>query len=277
VFGQPNFELDIGIGGGDINGDPQFAGFQGQNFQFHGLADEHFNLISSPSMQLNAHFVYLSSGKCGYNNTVCFQHPGTYVDVLGFSIPSAQGEVLIKVVAGSHEAGLRVWMGTEGSDMREVHLHGHSQGIRWSMSNDTSDVAILRYNTFGEVTVETPLFSVNVVNSDFFFNMGMSLKSPQLLKIGSAKHTVTDHKLCDDKSMGKHSGEGHSHAYDRAVETAVAAKYPATGLPQVHGLIGQTWRNVKVCSKDWMGNVQDYVVADLFSEDYVFNFYASSA
>ena len=46
-----------------VVGDPQFSGFQGQSFQFHGLADEHFNLISTPSLQLNAHFVYLSSGK----------------------------------------------------------------------------------------------------------------------------------------------------------------------------------------------------------------------
>jgi len=260
------------------NGDPQFAGFQGQNFQFHGLADAPFNLISTPSMQLNAHFVYLSSGKCNFNNTVCFQHPGTYVDVLGFSIPSTQGEVYVRAVAGSHEAGLRVWMGPSVSDMTEVHMHAHAHGIRWSMSNDTADVAILRYTTFGEFTVETPLFTVNVVNSDYFFNMGMSLKSNELLKVGSIKHTVTDHKLCDVNSVGKHSGEGHSHSYDRAVETAVAAKYPAAkGLPQVHGLIGQTWRNVKVCSKEWMGNVQDYVVADLFSEDYVFNFYAQSA
>jgi len=222
-------------------------------------------------MQLNAHFVYLSSGKCNFNNTVCFQHPGTYVDVLGFTVPSTQGEIYIRAVAGSHEAGLRVWMGKSASEMKEVHLHKHSNGIRWSMSNDTSDVATLRYNIFGEFTVETPLFIVNVVNSDYFFNMGMTLRSIELLKAGATKHTVTDHQLCNAQVIAK----SHSHALDHAVEQAVAAKYPAAhGLPQVHGLIGQTWRNVKVCSKEWMGGVQDYVVSDLFSEDYVFNYYS---
>jgi hypothetical protein len=38
-------------------GDPQIGGFHGQSFQFHGLADEVFNLISTPSLQVYGHFV----------------------------------------------------------------------------------------------------------------------------------------------------------------------------------------------------------------------------
>lgn len=228
-------------------GDPVFSGFQGQVYQFHGLPDEHFNLVSSPDVLLNSHFVYLSSGKCDYNDTECFTHPGTYMDVLGYSI----GETHIKLVAGTHEAGLRIWVND-----RELQ-----RGARIS-SLSTNTTAALRYHHTGRVQIKTQIMSFEIVNSDMFFNIHASLNDQQLLRVGATKHTVTDHNIC------KTNSETHDH---QLIEKTVAKKYPVT--TPLHGLIGQTWRNVKVCSRDWMGTVQDYLVSDLFANDNHYNYF----
>jgi hypothetical protein len=229
------------------HGDPVFAGFQGQNFQFHGLPDEHFNLISSPDVQLNSHFVYLSSGKCDYNDTECFTHPGTYMDVLGLSVADAH----VKLVAGTHESGLRVWV-------NDVELHRGTH-IKHLSNNVTSS---LRYHHNGRVEIHTNMLSLEIVNSDMFMNLQAALNDHQLLKVGSIKHTVTDKSICRTNS------ETHNH---QLIESTVAKKYPVTS--QLHGLIGQTWRNVKVCNRDYMGTVQDYLVSDLFATDYHYSYY----
>jgi hypothetical protein len=229
------------------HGDPVFAGFQGQNFQFHGLPDEHFNLVSSPNVQLNSHFVYLSSGKCDYNDTECFTHPGTYMDVLGLSVADQH----VKMVAGTHDAGMRIWV----NDI-ELHRGAHIAALS---SNITSS---LKYHHNGRVEISTDIMSMEVVNSDMFFNIRAALNNQQLLKVGAKKHTVTDKAICHANS------ETHNH---QLIESTVAKKYSVS--TQLHGLIGQTWRNVKVCGKDWMGTVGDYLVSDLFATDNHYSYF----
>jgi len=201
------------------HGDPVFAGFQGQEFQFHGLPDEHFNLVSSPNLQLNAHFVYLSSGTCDYNDTECWTHPGTYMDILGFSIANSH----IKVVAGTHDAGLRVWI----NDM---------ELFRGTRINDFANItASIHYHHKGRLEIQTDIMGFEIANSDMFINMKVSLNNPQLLRAGATKHTITDKHVCKANSETNHH---------QLVETIVAKKYPVT--TPLHGLIGQTWRNVRV-------------------------------
>jgi hypothetical protein len=233
-------------GDNGVNGDPVFSGFQGQVFQFHGLPDEHFNLVSSPDVQLNAHFVYLSSGKCDYNDTECFTHPGTYMDILGFSVADTH----IKLVAGTHEQGLRIWINdqeiTRGTYIRAI----------------TNTTAYIKYHHNGHVEIRTEIMNFDITNSDMFMNIHVALNNRQLLHVGAIKHTVTDHKICRTNS------DTHNH---QLIESTVAAKYPVT-IP-LHGLIGQTWRNVKVCNRDWMGTTEDYIASDLFAKDYHYNYY----
>jgi hypothetical protein len=229
------------------SGDPVFSGFQGQHFQFHGLPDEHFNLISSPNVQLNSHFVYLSSGKCDYNDTECFTHPGTYMDVLGLSVADAH----VKLVAGTHEAGLRVWI-NDAEIQRGTHIKALTNNVTSS----------LRYHHNGKVEVHTDVLSFEIANSDMFMNIQAALNDRQLLKVGATRHTVTDSSIC------KTNSETHNH---QVIESTVAKKYPVTS--QLHGLIGQTWRNVKVCARDYMGTVQDYLVSDLFGSDYHYSYF----
>jgi len=71
---------------------------QGQDFQVHGMPDEIFNMITYPNLQVNARFVYLSSGACHDNFTTCFAHPGTYISEEGIRLGSDK----IHIQAGSY-------------------------------------------------------------------------------------------------------------------------------------------------------------------------------
>jgi len=204
-------------------------------------------LISSPDVQLNSHFVYLSSGKCDYNDTECYTHPGTYMDVLGLSV----GESHIKLVAGTHESGMRVWV-NDAEIQRGAQIKQLSQNVTGS----------LRYHNNGKVDIHTDIMGLEIANSDMFMNIRAALNDRQLLKVGSAKHTVTDRAIC------KTNTETHNH---QLIESTVAKKYPVT--TPLHGLIGQTWRNVLVCGRNWMGTVQDYMVSDLFASDYHYTYF----
>lgn len=87
-----------------IVGDPQIVGMQGQDFQVHGIPDEVFNMVSYPTLQINARFSYLESADCFDNYTACFAHPGTYISEEGFRV----GKDKVRVAAGSHKKGLSV-------------------------------------------------------------------------------------------------------------------------------------------------------------------------
>ena len=49
---------------GTVLGDPQFRGFLGQSYQVHGMSGGVYSVISAPSLQLNARFVFLAAGGC---------------------------------------------------------------------------------------------------------------------------------------------------------------------------------------------------------------------
>jgi len=240
-------------------GDPQFAGFQGQNFQFHGMADEVFNLISTPTFQMNGNFKYLSSGKCDYNETVCYTHPGTYVDQLGFVI----GDVQVKAISGAHESGLRLWM----NDVEVKHAQTAIQNkVIFSYWNSSEFTGSVQFTQKGKFTIDLPQFTVEVTNSDYFFNLEVSLKDSGILRSGAKSTKLHKKFLCS--STGMKSSERLA-----IVEDEMSKHYPRV---PIHGLIGQTWRNAVICDHAWVGDASDYVTSSLFAYDSAFNYYGTA-
>jgi hypothetical protein len=224
---------------GSISGDPQFVGLQGQNFQVHGLSFEHFNLISTPNFCLNARFIYLNSGKCDYSNTACWTHPGTYLDQLGFLLPGKQ----IKVFAGSHSEGLKVWV-------NQIKLEPNQIGgsISFNNNTDTDSIYLPRHD---KLFVQTPLFHIEVTNSDYFFNIRFTLLDQNLLRLG-AQELILD----DDSSLDK-----------------LSLLYPNVAID---GLLGQTWRNVRYASgAPFRGEIEDYMILShgLLDPNFLFSVY----
>jgi len=206
-----------------IAGDPQIVGLQGQDFQVHGMPDEIFNMITYPNLQVNARFVYLSSGACHDNFTACFAHPGTYISEEGIRL----GKDKIHVEAGSFKRGLTVSV----------------NGKKVTEKNTKVKLGSVEIVNHRQVVIKTPIMAISISNSDKFLNQETSLFDQKLLDLGSERKTLL-------------VGESF---------------HPEVPL---HGLQGQTWRNVEYPSGlDYEGSISDYHVTDgnLYGSKFVFN------
>jgi len=205
-----------------VVGDPQIVGMQGQDFQVHGIPDEVFNMVSYPTLQINARFSYLESADCLDNYTACFAHPGTYISEEGFRI----GKDKVRVTAGSHKKGLTVSV----------------NGKKVNRNTDLKLGAIEVVN-HRRVVFHTNIMKVTVTNSDKFLNQELELNDDKLISLGAKRRHLKD------------TEKFHSEV-------------------PLHGLQGQTWRNVEYASGlDYEGSITDYHVVDgnLFGTDFVFN------
>jgi len=253
-------------GGGGLAGDPQFAGLQGQSFQFHGIPDEVFSLISTPSFQVNSHFKYISAGNCNYKDTACWTHPGTYVDEVGIMIGSG---VRIHVVSGAHAHGLRVFIdGEEKFPESDLHI---------DIAEDANvTTAIVQFTKQNQVTIITDLFDLQLVNSDYFFNLGVVLKNKHIVSAGRSRHVVSSGTCKSELASRSSSSHRESHSHENSpVRHELLHYYP--DLP-IHGLVGQTWRNAVYCgSSPYEGVVDDYITGSLWGTDFTFNQYTIDA
>jgi len=205
-----------------IVGDPQIVGMQGQDFQVHGMPDEIFNVVSYPTIQVNARFSYLESGECHDNYTACFAHPGTYISEQGFRL----GKDKVRVSAGSYKKGLTVTV----------------NGKQTKTNVDLKSGAVELVN-HRRVIVHTDIMKFIITNSDKFVNQEIELKDDKLIALGAERRQLKDNERF----------------------------HPEVPL---HGLQGQTWRNVEYASGlDYEGSIMDYHVVDgnLFGTDFVFN------
>jgi len=207
---------------GAVTGDPQIVGMQGQDFQVHGMPDEIFNIVSYPTIQVNARFTYLESADCHDNFTACFAHPGTYISEEGFRL----GKDKIRVTAGTFKSGLTV----------------HVNGKKTKQNTDLKSGAVELVN-HRRVVIHTDIMKFTVSNSDKFLNQEIELKDDKLVALGAERRQLKDNQRF----------------------------HPEVPL---HGLQGQTWRNVEYASGlEYEGSIMDYHVVDgnLYGTDFVFN------
>jgi len=160
------------ICGGGAFGDPQFMGLQGQSFQVHGRPDTLFSLISykQKGFALNSEFVYLADGKCDFNNTVCWSHPGTYFGKVGILL---ENSVRVLINSGTHKQGLTVYVDDKRSQPSDNAI--------------TTGSSLIHVVDYDRVEIRTADFFITLVNSDMFLNMDVSLLDKELLQQGRIK------------------------------------------------------------------------------------------
>ena len=191
---------------GRVLGDPQFTGFLGQRYQVHGVDGYVYNLISAASLQLNARFTFLQSGRCPTVSGVvasdsCWSHPGSYLGELGLQLlVDGQLHRLLLVSGGAEQGFLQVqWDGVDVSV-------GASGSVGDHVSDD--EVSWLRVSSH-ELRVTTPLFSFTFANSDRFINQQVQLRVPT--------HTLSTHGLL-----------GQTHRRPRGASAAAVQGHRAT-------------------------------------------------
>jgi hypothetical protein len=157
-------------------GDPQFLGFNSQNFQVHGTSDTVYNVLSTPHLQYNAFFRYLESGRCR-KGTACFSHPGNYFGSVGMKVRDESQKVNdIVVEAGSVLDGLRLFYNNATLPVSDTTISFGSYTIQHP-------------NQF-EVVLESDEFNIKVSNSDMFLNQEVSIGSGLLSRIAEYKKAM---------------------------------------------------------------------------------------
>jgi len=116
-------------------------------------------------------------------------------------------------------------------------------GARVSSKKTAVKLGSVEVVSHRRVVIKTPIMSISISNSDKFLNQETQLFDSKLLALGQERRVLGD-------------GENfHSEV-------------------PLHGLQGQTWRNVEYPSGlDYEGSISDYHVTDgnLFGSAFVFN------
>ena len=130
-----------------VSGDPQLVGLQGQSFQVHGIDGAVYNLISTPSLQLNARFGFLpfsASRRCpvmpstGAAAKSCWSHPGSYLTELGLALLPSNTRV--RVVAGDADTGFAAVEGGDDGAVQRLSSHElRLQGAGWTVEVENID------------------------------------------------------------------------------------------------------------------------------------------
>jgi len=143
------------------------------------------------------------------------------------------------------EEGIRV-----GTDRVHVKAGSFKKGLTVSINGQRVNerenklkLGSVQLVSHRRVVVNTPVMSLTVSNSDKFLNQEVQLHDNKLLSIGKSRRVLSDNE------------QFH------------------TEVP-LHGLQGQTWRNVEYPSGlDYEGSINDYHVVDgnLYGTDFMFN------
>ena len=230
-----------------VLGDPSFVGFHGQRFQVHGIPNRYFNLLSTPTLLVNALFTMLVDGesmtagamkaarvsaqllsmksKLTYPLplTTAYSHEGTFLADMGLKYTAPDGTVVqVRVTAGDYTTGFVL-----------VSVNGEAVAV----GSEAVEVAAGLYITRATpsiLTIDTPAVSFTLANADHFFNIEQATLN---------------------------------QAY--------------TADSQMDGLLGQTadcdWK-VESSREFKQHMVYDYLLADMdgFSADFVANMYGQS-
>jgi len=152
-----------------VLGDPVFVGLLGQVYQVHGIDGLVYNIISSAHTQVNARFVFLSSGRCPIIDSMaadnCWSHPGSYIGELSFQ----------QRVDGRVHSGI-VRSGAASSGFAEVVVDGQQLQVGESVSFGT--LLTVTYTSTHAISVHTQHFAFQLHNSDRFINQQLANTVP---------------------------------------------------------------------------------------------------
>jgi len=189
---------DVIFAGSGANGDPQFTGFMGQNYQVHGTSGQVYNILSTPNFQYNALFTYLESGKAR-KGTQPFSHPGNYFGAVGLQIKDAAGvENDVEITAGSVDAGLTVVV--------------NNQTVLPSAHEYTIGAYTVSIPNQFEVLLESTEYNVRIQNSDMFLNQDVSIGTGLMAQIAAYRKALKngDANAADLKAALPHGILGQS-------------------------------------------------------------------
>jgi len=237
------------FGGGAV-GDPQFSGLSGQSYQIHGIDGGIYSIITEQCLQMNARFVFLSSGECPvYNNndkmkpSNCWSHPGSYFGLLSFM--TIHGDQIL-VEAGGSKTGFN-----------KIMINNKTIRTTTTTSNTEKDVA----------------FPIIITGHDADNNNNNvdHCSQPFSMIVHDSHHLSINYSLW---SMSIDS----SDCFLNLASVSVSSWLTLTQKVQPHGLLGQTWKVLRGDERgeqvpEIEGLVDDYLESNnaIYGNDNIYN------
>ena len=182
-----------------VRGDPQFVGLLGQSFQVHGISGSVYALLSSPSVQVNARFVFLDGGECppaSILTTQCWSHPGSYLGAVSVQERVAGVEAVQQLVLES---------GPASKGFSAARLNGRLLTVDERVQ--VGDSFRVHVESLYRVSVQTSQFSLVLDNSDRFINQQLATLVPLTTLASQRVHGL----LGQTHSRRRHSGGAVEH------------------------------------------------------------------
>jgi hypothetical protein len=136
----------------------------------HGLDGEVYALVSSATSQVNARFVFLSSGRCpiidGSPASACWSHAGSYL-----------AAIAVQQIVDGRLHRLLLTAGAADTGFASVHLNGEALSVGATFSAGSLSV---QYESAYRCVVHTDEFSFTFDNSDGFINQAVTARRPLL-------------------------------------------------------------------------------------------------
>jgi hypothetical protein len=181
-------------GGGGGGGDPHFVGFNGESYDFFGMPNAVFNLISTPVFQINSHFASMLN--------VADNTPRTLMDKIAFV---ADGhDVVIDSNGAVTVDGEAVHTGSKTviSENFSVHLSHHTENLISHVPSAKAE------EWYGNVGHEASLrLAVTLYDMEFFAYVVSTPRMPGLqfldFQVGTLPESVTDmHGIIGQTAQG---------------------------------------------------------------------------
>ena len=199
-------------------GDPQLYGLRGQSFQVHGIDGSVYSLISAHNMQLNSRFAFIARADCPAKqvvDTACWSHPGSYMRDMAVTAlldgdEDGQQPTLttFTFLSGPAATGFQAVL-VDGVAANSFSARGYT----------------LRTASTHSVSLLTPLFALQLDNSDGFINLRLQL-APTVTVDQLAAQNVHG-LLGQTHTLRRHAGP--VHAIEGDVDDYVIADNELTG------------------------------------------------
>jgi hypothetical protein len=213
----------------------QFVGLRGQRYQVHGVSGFVYSIVSDSALQYNARFVFLDSGRCPQLPIAAPTHGRRRAADCWSHPGSYLGELGLKTPDGDR---VHVVSGAYDVGFALIEVNGQPLAVGDEIKLE------------GDATTASP-------ESDS--------------GSGGVVHRLSTHQL--SVCVGAWIFVFDNSDFFMNQRVSLLDGVDVSSL-RSHGLLGQTWRAETYPSnviKYVAGNVDDYVVSELFGDDHAFN------
>ena len=255
-----------------VQGDPQFSGLRGQQFQIHGTPSDHYAVLSTPSLHLNALFEFRSEGSCTpdiLRRTACWSHPGNYFGQVSAMVKADAG-LSVPAATSLLQNAARLMQGLPAVEESIQHSSGSGAMVHLEVSSGTIAEG-LQVKFAGVDVLPSPLWQMLTLSKDSSLFVFFPTRDTALLMSADFLLRLDNSDRFLNLNLAMTPALAERVVAAQLMEEGEAKERAVSTMP--HGLLGQTWSSRRHQSKLRVveGEVDDYLVKDSKDTQFVYS------